>query len=94
MVLLYPSPDLLSKHTVVALNSNGDAVGRLLQSDPTLQTLAIRYGFRTSNKTAFAQFATSHGVTVPDSLANVVDPPTFEVQEYMISAIEKKIGGQ
>ena len=94
MVLLYPSPDLLSKHTLVALKPNGDAVGRLLQNDSTLQGLATKYGFRTSNRAAFNQFATSHGVTVQDSLANVVDPPTFEVQEYMISAIEKKIGGQ
>ena len=94
MVLMYPSPDLLSKHTLVALKPSGDAVGKLLQADATLQNLAIKYGFRTSNKAAFATYAKAHGVSVPDSLTNVVDPPTFEVQEFMISALEKKIGGQ
>jgi hypothetical protein len=94
MVLMYPSPGLLSKHTLVPLNQKGDQVGRLLQSDSQLQTLEIKYGFRTSNAGQFKQFASGHGVALPDSLNNVIDPPTYEVLEYMISMIEKKIGGQ
>ena len=94
MVLMYPSPGLLSKHTLVPLNQKGDRVGRLLQSDSQLQTLEIKYGFRTSNAGQFKTFATGHGVALPDSLNNVIDPPTYEVLEYMISMIEKKIGGQ
>jgi hypothetical protein len=93
-VLMYPSPGLLSKHTLVPLNSRGDQVGQLLQNDSKLQGLEIQYGFRTANAAAFKQFASSHGVALPDSLNNVVDPPTYEVLEYMISTIEKKIGGQ
>jgi hypothetical protein len=93
-VLMYPSPGLLSKHTLVPLNSKGDQVGRLLQSDGTLKTLEIRYGFRTADAAAFKQFANAHGVSLPDTLNNVVDPPTYEILEYMISNIEKKIGGQ
>jgi hypothetical protein len=94
MVLMYPSPGLLSKHTLVPLNQKGDQVGRLLQSDSQLQTLEIKYGFRTGNAGQFKTFATGHGVALPDSLNNVIDPPTYEVLEYMISMIEKKIGGQ
>jgi hypothetical protein len=94
MVLMYPSPGLLSKHTLVPLNQKGDQVGRLLQSNSQLQTLEIKYGFRTSNPGQFKQFATTHGVALPDNLNNVIDPPTYEVLEYMISMIEKKIGGQ
>jgi hypothetical protein len=94
MVLMYPSPTILSKHTLVPLNSKGDQVGQLLQDDSRLQTLEIKYGFRTRNAAAFKQFASSHGVNLPDSLNNVVDPPTYETLEYMISTIEKKIGGQ
>jgi hypothetical protein len=94
MVLMYPSPTLLSKHTLVPLNSKGDEVGRLLTDDPDLQRLAVKYGFRTKNPAQFKQFASSHGVSLPDSLVNVIDPPTYEVLEYMISTIEKKIGGQ
>jgi hypothetical protein len=93
-VLMYPSPGLLSKHTLVPLNSRGDQVGQLLQNDSKLQTLEIQYGFRTANAAAFKQFATSHGVALPASLNNEIDPPTYEVLEYMISTIEKKIGGQ
>jgi hypothetical protein len=94
MVLMYPTPGLFSKHTLVPLDSKGDQVGQLLQSDGKLQSLEIKYGFRTSNSAQFKQFATSHGVSLPDSLTNVIDPPTYEVLEYMISTIEKKIGGQ
>jgi hypothetical protein len=93
-VLMYPTPGLFSKHTLVPLNSKGDEVGRLLQSDSRLQALEIQYGFRTANAARFKQFASSHGVSLPDTLTNVVDPPTYEVLEYMISTIEKKIGGQ
>jgi hypothetical protein len=93
-VLMYPSPGLLSKHTLVPLDAKGDQVGRLLQNDSRLRSLEIQYGFRTSDAAAFKQFASAHGVSLPDSLTNVVDPPTYEVLEYMISTIEKKIGGQ
>src|SRR3984893_16554556 len=94
MVLMYPSPGLLSKHTLVPLDQKGDQVGQLLQSDSKMQGLEIKYGFRTNSAAQFKQFATSHGVTLPDSLSNVIDPPTYEVLEHMISDIEKKIGGQ
>lgn len=94
MVLMYPAPTMFAKHTVVPLNSKGDQVGRLLQDDATLQRLAVKFGFRTRNPAQFIQFATGHSVIVPDSLVNVIDPPTYEVLEYMISTIEKKIGGQ
>jgi hypothetical protein len=93
MVLMYPSPTLLSKQTLVPLKPAGDQVGRLLQNDAELQRLAIKHGFRTSNASQFKQFAASHAVQLPEALINVVDPPTYEVLEYMISNIEKKIGG-
>jgi hypothetical protein len=94
MVLMYPSPTLLSKHTLVPLDQKGTQVGELLQNDATLQALEVKYGFRTSNPAVFKQYAAAHGVALPDGLANVIDPPTYEVLEYMISNIEKKIGGQ
>lgn len=93
MVLMYPSPGLLSKHTLVPLTSRGDDVGRLLQNDATLHTLEVKYGFRTADPAQFRQFTAAHKLAVPDSLNDVIDPPTYEVLEYMISAIEKKIGG-
>src|SRR5262249_45054261 len=34
MVMMYPDPDVLSKHTFVPLTANGDRVGQLLLTDP------------------------------------------------------------
>ena len=33
MVLMYPDPDVLSKHTLVPLTASGDRVGQLLTND-------------------------------------------------------------
>jgi hypothetical protein len=85
--LMYPSPTVLSKHTLVPLTANGDAVGRLLLSDAKLQSLAVKYGFRTSDPTAFTKYLTDRGVTPPPQLVNVIDPPTYDNLEAMINGI-------
>jgi hypothetical protein len=85
--LMYPSPTVLSKHTLVPLTANGDAVGRLLVSDAKLQSLAVKYGFRTSDPTAFTKYLTDQGVTPPPQLVNVIDPPTYDNLEAMINGI-------
>jgi hypothetical protein len=85
--MLYPSPDIFSKHTLVPLNTRGDAIGQLLMTDPKLQALAVKYGFRTADATAFNNYLTQRGVTPPPSLVNVIDPPTYDNLEAMISGI-------
>jgi hypothetical protein len=85
--LMYPSPTVLSKHTLVPLTSNGDAVGRLLVNDSKLQSLAVKYGFRTSDANAFTKYLTDRGVTPPPQLVNVIDPPTYANLEALINAI-------
>src|SRR5262249_14112445 len=45
MVLMYPTPTIVSKHSLVPLSDNGDKVGQLLMNDPTLLDLAVQYGF-------------------------------------------------
>jgi hypothetical protein len=87
MVLAYPTPTVLSKHTLLALDDNGDRVGRLLAEDPELQRLAARHGFRTNG---FEQAAAQKKVTVPGTLAGVVDPPAFELQEALLEAIAQQ----
>jgi hypothetical protein len=87
MALMYPSPTVLSKHTLVPLTTNGDAIGRLLMNDPKLQGLAVRYGFRTSDPTAFTNYLKSRGVTPPPQLVNIIDPPTYANLEAMINGI-------
>jgi hypothetical protein len=93
MVLMYPSPTTYSKHTLVPLTSAGDRVGRLLTSDPDLQRLAIKYGFRTNDTAAFNKFVTAHKVVLPQTLFNVVEPPAYDALESMISTIEQHMKG-
>jgi hypothetical protein len=87
--MMYPSPTVFSKHTLVPLDANGDAIGKLLSTDPKLQSLAVKYGFRTSDPTAFTKYLTDRGVTPPPQLVNVIDPPTYDNLEAMINGIAK-----
>jgi hypothetical protein len=75
------------------LTPAGDRVGRLLTSDPDLQRLAIKHGFRTNDNAAFNKFVAAHKVVLPQTLFNVIEPPTYETLESMISAIEQHMKG-
>jgi len=90
MVLAYPSPTVLSKHTLVPLGDDGDRVGRLLTQDPELLRLAARHGFRTADANALANFAAGAGVDPPPPLVDVVDPPSYQVLETMLDAISRQ----
>ena len=85
--LIYPTPTVFSKHTLVPLNPNGDAIGKLLVNDSKLQSLAIKYGFRTADAAAFNKYLTDRGVTPPPPLVNVIDPPTYVNLEALINGI-------
>lgn len=82
--LLYPSPTVLSKHTLVPLTDGGDRLGKLLTEDPELQRLAAKHGFRTG------RFAAVVGEKAPDTVPNSVDPPAFEIQEAMLDEIARR----
>jgi hypothetical protein len=87
--LMYPSPTVYSKHTLVPLTTNGDAIGRLLVGDAKLQTLAVKYGFRTNDPGAFTKYLTDRGVAPPPQLVNVIEPPAYDNLEAMITGISK-----
>lgn len=90
MVLLYPKPTLFTKHVFVGISPRGVKLGRLLESDPELQALAVEYGYRTSAQAPFAKAVSDRKWAVPSVLVDVIDPPSFEVLERMIVEIEKK----
>ena len=92
MELMYPDPDVLSKHTLVPLTANGDRIGQLLLNNAQLQKLATKYGFRTNNPAAFNQFLTAHGLTTP-TLVNLIEPPTYQNLEAMITVIQQQMQG-
>lgn len=90
-VLVYPNPTVLSKHTLVPLTPSGDAIGQLLLNDSQLQKLAVKYGFRTSDPTAFKNYLDSKKVLQPPQLINVIEPPAYDSLEAMISGIETEM---
>lgn len=90
MALLYPQPTIFSKHTLVAFSAGGERVGELLSTDPELQRLAIEYGFRNTNTGAFREMIARAKLTMPESIVNVVDTPSYQVLESMIQQIEQK----
>jgi hypothetical protein len=90
MVLLYPRPTMFSKHVFVAISAKGAKLGALLETDPGMQALALEYGYRTSGQEAFARRVADKKLPVPITLVDVIDPPSFEVLERMITDIEKK----
>lgn len=92
MVLAYPDPTIFSKHTLVPLTDGGRRLGEALTTDRALQQLAVEYGFRTADTTAFTEFTTSHNVKVPGTLLSVIEPPTYEVLERMIRRLETAYG--
>jgi hypothetical protein len=88
MVLMYPEPTILSKHTLVSLTEAGARFGQFLDNDPTLRQLAIEYGFRNGDAAGFRTFLQAHNVSAPDTLIDVIDPPTYERLEAMIARLE------
>jgi len=90
MVLIYPEPSLYTKHILVTFNADAERLGEALETDEELQKLEIEYGFRNSNLAYQREFWQQHNIQLPQSLINVIDPPTYEVIESIIQTIEAK----
>lgn len=90
MVLAYPKPEVLSKHTVLAFKDPGREVGRLLSEDPQLQRLAAVHGFRPQSRQVFTDVLKERKVASPPELVDVIEPPAYEMLETMIVGIEKQ----
>ncbi len=88
MQLIYPDPTIFSKHTFVGLTPDGIRLGDFLTNDPEMRTLATQYGFRTADTAAFTKFVADHQLSVPATLLNVIEPPTYEALEAMITHLE------
>ncbi|MEV6335186.1 hypothetical protein AB0M12_10770 [Nocardia vinacea] len=89
MVLTYPSPTVVSQHTLVPLTASGDRIGRLLTTDPDLQRLAAEHGFRTSDPSRFAEVTADNHVPVPGEVIDVIDTPTIDTLEHLIDSVTK-----
>lgn len=89
MVLLYPEPTIFSKHVLVSLNPNGEKLGQALINDSALQRLAVENGFRNANLDLIRQVKKDRNLNLPDTLVNVIDPPSYEILERLIQQIEQ-----
>jgi hypothetical protein len=87
-VLLYPRPTIYTKHTFVPITDRGDKLGQLLTTDAVLQHLAVGHGFRVQDVAYARELWKQHGISVPDQLIDVVDPPSFEFLEAIIAGVE------
>jgi hypothetical protein len=85
--LLYPSPTVYSRHTLVPLTPAGDRVGELLTGDPELAALAAEHGFRPTDPRPFAEALARRGVPAPPALVDVVEPPPFDALEEMLTSL-------
>jgi len=90
MVLLYPRPTVYSKHVLVPYTAAGARLGVALESDPALRELAHEYGYRTGGDTKGPETWEKRGVKVPAVLVDVIDPPSYEWLERMITGIEAR----
>ncbi|WP_087016892.1 hypothetical protein [Thaumasiovibrio subtropicus] len=89
MVLLYPQPTIYSKHVLIPLSPEGEALGNALANDEDIQKVAVRYGMRPKNIALFNEYIAQSTFSAPSTLYNVIDPPSFEILEYMITRIEQ-----
>ncbi len=68
----------------------GDKLGHLLAIDPDLQRLAVEHGLRTANASDTQAFWKKNDIDMPDTLIDVIDPPSYDILESMIKGIEAK----
>ena len=88
MVLLYPSPTLLSKHTLVAISPNGVRFAQFMATNPKVASIAQRYGFRTEDPTELFAAADAKKLALPKTIVDVVDPPSYDILERLIGRID------
>jgi hypothetical protein len=89
MVLMYPSPTVLSKHTLLSRSADGDRIGQLLSSDVELQQLAAQHGFRTADPGQFAKVIAARKVPVAGEVIDVADTPTYDTLEHLLDGVSR-----
>jgi len=91
MVLLYPAPTILSKHTLVALTDNGARFAQLTTTNEKITSIAHHYGFRTQDSTELFSLADARKLVIPHTLVDVIDPPTFDILERLIGRVDAAV---
>jgi hypothetical protein len=88
MVLLYPAPTILSKHTIVALTDKGARFAQVMTTNEKVTSIAHHYGFRTQDNTELFLLADQRKLPIPHTLVDVIDPPSYDILERLISRVD------
>lgn len=88
MTLLYPTPTIFTKHVLVALHSNSQSLVDLFKSNSELKQIAAEYGFRFEGESDIVKKAKTIGVTIPDTLVDVIDPPNYDILDEIAKQVE------
>ncbi|MDB5686923.1 MAG: hypothetical protein JWR77_1512 [Rhizorhabdus sp.] len=91
IVLLYPTPTILSKNVFVPYTDDARRLGALLTTDPVLRDAAHRHGYRLPEDDGVPPRWAKAGIAAPATMIDVIDPPSFETLETMIGVIEGKL---
>ncbi|WUH92055.1 hypothetical protein OG900_19355 [Streptomyces sp. NBC_00433] len=90
-VLLYPSSQLLSRPSFIALDHRADRLGELLASDPEIRRRETELGYRVTGSEALDGTLRKEHVPVPDPTAGGLtsaEMPDTPVLERMIDGIK------
>jgi hypothetical protein len=88
MVLLYPQPTILSKHSIIALDDKGARFAEEMISDPKVISIAQRYGFRTPDSSQLFAAVEAKKLAIPHTIVDVIDPPTYDILEKLINKVD------
>jgi hypothetical protein len=88
MVLLYPVPTVLTKHTIVALSDKGARFAQTMISNPKIASIAQRYGFRTQDNTELFAAVKARKMVIPQTIVDVIDPPSYDILEKLIARVD------
>ena len=95
--MLYPTPSIVSRHTVAPLSAWGEEVAGALRDDPELRRLAAARGFRAPGHVS--EFLDALGPAAPalhvlaDVGPTVPDPPEVELSD-LVSTVATEVYGQ
>lgn len=90
MVIAYPTPTIFNKQVFVATSEPAKKLGEFLSTDPTLQKIAVEYGFRAGSQKEFAEMAKKDGLAVKETVLDVIEPPAHTFMTLMIDTVAKQ----
>lgn len=90
MQLVYPTPTVFTKHVLVVINPQAQALVDLLKNNAELKKIALENGFRFEGETGIVEKAKSVAITIPSEVVDVIDPPNYDILDYLTNQVESK----